>query len=383
MLLARMGHRVLLVDRAAFPSDTLSSHFVQPAGVARLRRWGLLDEVLATGCPLMRWMLFDPGDGIVLQGVPPAVDGVESGCSPRRSVLDTILVRAADRAGAEVRERFTVRELVVDGGRVVGIRGGNGPSPTVEERARIVVGADGRRSVVARGVGAASYNELPALAFAYYSYWEAAPARESEFYVRHRRAVFTAVTNGGLTQVLVSGPLADLDEFRRDVAANFLSAVDMVPAVASRVRAGRHAERFYGTADLPNYYRACAGPGWALVGDAAYHKDPVTAQGMTDAFLAVERLAAALDEILRGSVSEADALASYQRWRDRRTAEMYAITCQLAGHDEIPADLMRVYRALCDNQEQCSRMFGIMAGSVRASEFFSPDNVASILAAAA
>ncbi len=175
MLLARKGMSVLAVDRATFPSDTLSTHQVQLPGVAKLKQWGLLDRVLAAGTPATRQVRFDPGPA-VLVGEYPEVDGVDALYSPRRTILDTILVDAARNAGAEIRERFVVEGLRSDGDRIVGIRGRAKGRPSVEERARVVVGADGKHSLVARTVGAAAYNEKPSRSLAYYTYWEGVPA---------------------------------------------------------------------------------------------------------------------------------------------------------------------------------------------------------------
>src|SRR4051812_6411885 len=153
MLLARAGYRVLLVDRASFPSDTLSTHLIHAPGVAALRRWGVLGEVVASGCPAVQTSTFDFGP-MALRGTPLPVDGNSAGYAPRRTILDKILVDAAARAGAEVRERFTLDEVVIDdGGTVVGIRGHGEGGATVTERARVVIGADGRNSQVAGAVG--------------------------------------------------------------------------------------------------------------------------------------------------------------------------------------------------------------------------------------
>src|SRR5215213_10200743 len=174
MLLARQGYRVLLLDRAGFPSDTMSTHFIHQTGVAHLKRWGLLDQVVASNCPPARQMSFDVGP-FALIGLAPPADGAPYGYAPRRRVLDNILVEAAVQAGAELREHFTVKELITDGKRVTGIRGHTAGGAMVTEQARIVIGADGLRSFVARSVQAPSYNVRPALTCAYYSYWDDLP----------------------------------------------------------------------------------------------------------------------------------------------------------------------------------------------------------------
>ena len=160
MLLAHRGYRVLLVDRATFPSDTVSAHHVTLPGVARLARWGLLDAVAASGCPPIRRMTVRLGD-FTFRGTPAALDGVAEQYCVRRTVLDTILVDAAAEAGAEIREGFLVSEVVFDGDRVTGIRGRAAGGGEVVERARLVVGADGLHSLVAEAVDARTYGASP------------------------------------------------------------------------------------------------------------------------------------------------------------------------------------------------------------------------------
>lgn len=152
MLLARQGHRVLVVDRAAFPSDTLSTHLIHPPGLAALRRWGLLDRVVATGCPEITTYTFDLGP-LVISGSPAGL-GFQGSYAPRRTVLDKILVDAAVEAGAEVREKFTVEGLVTEGDAVTGIRGHGPDGAATTEYGRVVIGADGAHSMVARAVDA-------------------------------------------------------------------------------------------------------------------------------------------------------------------------------------------------------------------------------------
>ena len=185
MLLARQGHRVLLVDRATFPSDTVSTHVIHPPGVAALRRWGLLDQVVATGCPPVGRYSFDFGP-ITLAGVPGDADSPYA-YAPRRQLLDKILVDAAAAAGVEVREGFTVDEVLGSGGQVDGIRGRDAGGVSVMERARVVVGADGRNSLVAKAVRPAPYAERPPLTVGYYTYFSNLPTDTFEAYSRPGR----------------------------------------------------------------------------------------------------------------------------------------------------------------------------------------------------
>ena len=198
MLLARAGMRVVAVDRARFPSDTLSTHQVQVPGVARLRRWGILDGVLAAGTPAAETVRFDPGP-VVLRGRFPEFEGASAVYSPRRTLLDKLLVDAARAAGAEVRERFAVDEVLFDGDRVTGIRGREGGA-SVTETATLVVGADGRHSAVAKAVRAPAYHVKPALSTAYYTYWSGVELAGGEIYDRKcvKRMVGAWPTNDGL-----------------------------------------------------------------------------------------------------------------------------------------------------------------------------------------
>ena len=278
MLLARRGLDVLVVDRATFPSDTLSTHQVQLPGIARLARWGLLDRLIAAGTPATREVRFDPGVA-VLEGRFPVHEGVDALYSPRRAILDQILVDAARAAGAEVREGFAVDELLEEDGRITGVRGherGGGP---VREHAKIVIGADGRHSQVAKAVRPPAHHEHPALSVAYYTYWEGVPVAGGEVTGRPFRLTGAWPTNDGLTMTYVAAPVAEFHALRKDIEGHVLRTLDGAGDLGERVRAGRRAERLYGTADLASWVRRPYGPGWALVGDAGLAMDPSPARG--------------------------------------------------------------------------------------------------------
>ena len=365
MLLGRKGHRVLLVDRAEFPSDTLSTHYIHQPGVARLARWGLLDRVAASGCPPVRDVLFDPGP-FTLTGAPPPADGFADAYAPRRTVLDAILLEAAAEAGAEVRTGFPVDELVFEDGAVAGVRSG-----ATVERARVVVGADGRNSLVARAVEAPAYEERPGLACAYYTYWAGVAGDAVELCPREGRMVMGgASTNDGLKIVIVFWPKHEFHAVRADVERSFHEALALVPRLADRLAAGERAERFYGIGDLPFYYRRPFGPGWALVGDAGYHKDPVTAQGITDAFRDAELLAGALDAGFTGTRPLGDALAECERRRNEETRPLYELTWEFAALAPPSSEQHALFAALRDDPEQTNRFLGTVVGTVPIAEFF-------------
>jgi 2-polyprenyl-6-methoxyphenol hydroxylase-like FAD-dependent oxidoreductase len=378
MLLARKGYKVLVVDRATFPSDTVSTHLLHPPGVASLRRWGLLERLTATGCPPINTYAFDFGP-FTIAGAP-GTDDTPVAYGPRRTVLDKLLVDAAAEAGVEVREGFTVEEVLTEDGRVTGIRGHGRDGGTVTEQARVVVGADGRHSSVARAVTPEQYHERPPLLCGYYSYWSGLPMEgRFETWVRPERGFAAWPTHDDLTLVIGGWPYAELEANRDDVEGNFLAMLEMAPAFAERVRAATREERFVGTA-VPNYFRRPYGPGWALVGDAGYNKDFITAQGMHDAFRDAELCATALDEAFTGARSFEDAMADYQLTRDRQVLPMYELTCEFATLEPPPPELQQLLGAVHGNQEAMDAFARMMAGVTSPAEFFSEQNVGRILA---
>ena len=381
MLLAQRGYRVLLVDKATFPSDTMSTHLVHPPGVAALERWGVLDDVRASGCPPITRYRFDFGP-VVIEGSAQPVDGIAEAYAPRRIVLDELLVRAAGAAGAEVREGFVVEEILVEGGTVTGIRGHAKGGATVTERARVVVGADGRHSLVAKAVDAPRYNEVPPLESCYYAYWSGLPADGFEIYDRSPRGWAAMPTNDDLTLIVCGWPQAEFKANRGDIEGNQMRAFDMAPEFAERVRQARRETRFVGTRDLPNFFRRPYGPGWALVGDAGYHKDPITAFGMTDAFRDAEALAGALDDVFTGAREHDAALASYQQARDDAVLPLYELTCDLARLEPAPPDMQQLFGAVQTSQEFMDDFVSVMAATKPVPEFFGPENVERMFASA-
>ncbi|HEX8747219.1 MAG TPA: NAD(P)/FAD-dependent oxidoreductase [Pyrinomonadaceae bacterium] len=378
MLLARKGYRILLTDKSFFPSDTVSTHHVHQPGVLRLKRWGLLEEVRASNCPPLTEMSFDVGPFALIGTPSPAEDVTESFC-PRRQVLDDILVRAASAAGAEVREGFTVREVTYDERGVNGIRGVTRAGTPVTERARIVIGADGKHSIVARSVAAPVYNERPKLTCNYYSYWSNVPLKGTELYVRERRMFVADRTNDGLTMVGLVLPMSEFDGVRSDVENRFMKELELVPSLAERLRAGRREEPIRGSGDMPNFFRRPYGTGWALAGDAGYNKDSITAQGITDSFKQAELMAEAIDAGFSGRESMNEALAEYERRRNEDAFPMYDFTCQLGKLEPPAPEMLQLFEALRENRHETNRFLGITAGTVPANEFFAPENLGRII----
>jgi flavin-dependent dehydrogenase len=377
MLLAGKGHRVLVVDRASFPSDTLSTHIVHPPGVASLGRWGLLERVTATGCPPIHTYEFDFGP-FTISGAP-GTKATPVAYGPRRTVLDKLLVDAAAEAGAEVREGFTVTEVVGEGGRVTGVRGHGRGGRTVTEHARVVLGADGRHSLVARAVRPEHYHDKPPLLAGYYSYWSGLPmAGRFQTFIRPDRAFAAWPTNDDLTVVIGGWPFAELQANKNDIEGSSLKMLELAPEFAERVRAATRETRYVGTA-VPNYFRTPYGPGWALVGDAGYNKDFITGHGIHDAFRDAELCATALDEAFSGASAFATAMGRYQATRDQQVLAMYELTTQLATLQPPPPELQQLLAAAHGNQQAMDGFAQVIAGVTSPAEYFSQDNIGRIL----
>ena len=326
MLLAQAGYRVLLVDKATFPSDKLSTHYIQPSGVKCLERWGLLDAVIATNAPAIKRFAVYAGDGLLME---PPMEG--AAYCPRRYLLDKILVDAARAAGAEMREGFRVDEIIMDGECVTRIVGHGRDGASVREEARYVIGAEGHHSLVADAVNAPRYREREALTGGYYSYWSGIELPGAEIHISDRGGVLAFPTNDRLTCIAAGRARSEFHAYRANIEATFFWILDGSPVFAAKVRAGTRVERWMGTADVPNFFRKPWGPGWALVGDAGYMKDPTTGYGIADAFRDAELLAGALDDVFAGRALADEALDSYQARRDAAALPVYEITLQMAS----------------------------------------------------
>ncbi|MBZ0271915.1 FAD-dependent monooxygenase [bacterium] len=380
MLLARKGYKVLCVDSATFPSDTISSLVIHPPGVAALRRWGLLDRLTATGCPPIDTYVFDFGP-IVITGAPgEGENGIAY--APRRTVLDKLLADAATESGAEVREGFTVEEILMDGDRVTGIRGHGKGEESVVENARVVIGADGRYSLVARAVQPEQYHEKEPILAGYYAFWSGLPMNgRFETYIRDRRGFAAIPTHGDMTLVIGGWPMSEFEENRHDVEAHYLAMFNQAPEFAKRLRGASLESRIVGT-PVSGFFRKPYGRGWALVGDAAYNKDYITAQGITDAFESAELLANALDQTFTGERSYDEALGAYQNRRDNHVLPMFEFTCEIATLEPPTPQLQKLLGAVQGNQDAMDQFVEVNAGVLSPAEFFSEQNVSRIFAQA-
>lgn len=356
MLLARHGHRVLLLDRARFPSDIPHGHLVQQQGPVRLQRWGLLDRITASNCPSIESVRVDFGDSsLASDGLTG--DSVAIAYAPRRKVLDQILVEAAVAAGAELRESCLVEGFLTEGDRIVGIRARDKSGKVFSERATITVGADGRNSLLARIVDAPAYEAVPTLTCYAFSYWSGVAERGLWICNRPKSALFCFPTNDNLFAVFATAPIAEAPLMRANMESYVMATVALVPDLAEALRNGRREERFYGAADLPNFFRKPHGPGWALVGDAGHHKDPYLALGVSDALRDAEFLSDALNEGFCGRAPFDAALEAYEQRRNEAAMPLYRENLRSAQFLPPPPEFNELRAALRTDPEVRRQFF--------------------------
>ena len=352
LLLARAGHDVLVVDRARYGSDTLSTHALMRGGVLQLERWGLLDRIIAEGTPPVHRVTFDYG------GAPVIVDLDRPLYAPRRTVLDRVLVDAAREAGAEVRFGVNVTGVRTDEeGRAVGITARDADGAATELDARLTVGADGARSLVARSVGAAVTMAARHAAAVIYGHFHGVPVTGYEWSYGPRSASGVVPTNDGLVCVFV---IATPSRYLHDLRPDPEAAVDLIlrelsPQLADRIAGAHRHGPLRGFPGFPGWLRRPFGPGWALVGDAGYFKDPFTAHGISDALRDAELLVHAVDEGLTGAMPMSAALAGYERVRDDLSRPLLDATDAIASFDWRLPDLQELHSQLSAAMQEETR----------------------------
>ncbi len=375
MLLAREGHKVLMVDRMAIGTDIMSTHYVKRSGASLLNRWGLLEQLRQAGTPGISELSFNI-DETKLAGRAPGCDGVAEDFTPRRTVLDPILVQAAAEAGAEIRDQFTVSSLIFDEGRVAGIRGTGKNGIETAERAKVVVGADGIRSLVAKSVGAETIVDGGSHTCGYYAYYSGMRDKDNaaslSIRTQDRRFYITFPTNDDLDMVFLFWPAEEARSVRKDLEAAFGESLKLVPELEARVRQGKRETRITGSHLLPNFFRRAHGPGWALVGDAALHRDPITAQGITNAFTHAAILGEELSAGLKGDKPIGQALADYDRRQFEKLKPMFDYTVHLSMLQPLPVEVKQMLPLIEGNQEAIGAFIGSFLGSVPLDQVFPP-----------
>lgn len=328
MLLAQQGFRVLVVDPARRGTDTLSTHALMRGAVLQLHRWGLLDAVRASGAPPIRTTTFHYGDEVIPVPIKER-DGVEALRAPRRMVLDEILVAAAIEAGAEVVHGLSVVDVVRDAdGRVRGAKIADHARDEITVEADLVIGADGVRSRIARLVGAEIEREASYTTASIYGYWKALGLDGYHWYYDLGAAVGSIPTNQDETCVFASVSRERFEAERGDgLETLYRDALsDVSPDLARRVAESPGPGKLRAFPGKPGFLRRATGPGWALVGDAGYFRDPITAHGITDALCEAEYLSRAIAD-------GEDSLAVYQARRDERVRPLLDVTDRISAFD--------------------------------------------------
>ncbi len=381
--LARAGRQVIALDGASFPSDTLSTHLIFPGGVAEIARLGALQRVDAIGAPkLPIGSLWAPG--VTVRGCYSPVDGIDHGWCVRRPGLDNALVETARAAGAEVRERVRMTELVRDRGRVAGVRFKTREGEKGSIRAKFVIGADGRRSTVAQLVDARPSLQWRNRRIMFYAYctdshplWRTTAAQW-----RAGRELCTVFPCDGdvdgepLALVLLMPPAWRKDEFAGDAEAAWQRTIDGIPSLAERLRGSERRTKIHSSRDHPSFFRRSNGPGWALAGDAGHFKDPVTAQGIRDALRFGRLLGEAAAPVLDDATELDGALRMWERSRDKECIEMYQWSNRLGLADEVSALELEAYRELGSSAEGAQEVLDLFSRARLPSEVFTRRRVA-------
>lgn len=360
MLLARCGHRVLLVDRATMPSDTLSTHALLRTGVLQLTRWGLIDRVIAAGTPPVRDITLGFGEERIPFEVRPDY-GIDTFYAPRRHILDAMLVEAAVADGVEFRGGVRMIGLLRDDdGRVSGAEIADGAN---QERvsARMVIGADGHQSRVASLVDAVDLDSHPATNSVHYAYFDGVEASGFRFFFAPGVNAGLIPTNEGQTLVFAARPRALFGRFQSDPDGELMRLLRMAGNdLAEVVGRGERASGYRGTRGLTGHIRQAWGAGWALVGDAGYTKDPISAHGISDALRDAELCARAVDAALADPVEERVAMRRYQSRRDSLSMTMYEESRALASYRWDPSEASIRMRRISESvREECEAIVAL------------------------
>jgi 2-polyprenyl-6-methoxyphenol hydroxylase-like FAD-dependent oxidoreductase len=371
MLLAKRGRRVLLVDRATFPSDTMSTLYVHQPGVALLDRWGVLDSVVASGCPPLATLKSVVQD-VELRGPVARYGTVTANYAPRRYILDQLLIDAAVAAGAEFADATSLSEVLWEDGRAAGVRLRTKDGTETAERTGLVIGADGKRSRVAELVGAPYVVEDPSVSCVYYTGWTGMLCG-FETRVRNGSGMAVVPTNDGVTFVITYFPQESFRAIKINPTKAHLGCVRaLAPDLFEQVSAGEQAVRLQGTGDQRNFFRKANGPGWALIGDAGLHLDSITAQGITHAFIQASLLSECLGDDLGDRERVDDALARFASQTRNLLADEYKRTLEAASL-HIPDSRLEMLREISRDPVLTERYFALLAGIISIDDFLTPE----------
>jgi menaquinone-9 beta-reductase len=365
-MLARRGLSVCVVDRAQFPSETPSTHVIQPCGVRVLHELGVLNAVLAAGAVPLASLTMVIDDEVRIDATLEESDYLQSSLCVRRVTLDALLVDAAAAAGADVRTGTRVTDLIREHGRVTGVQTAAGPI-----YGRLVVGADGRHSTVASLVGAREYHVAPAGKMFAWAYFEGVRNREGRAWIGRKGAkgFLAGPTDGDLYMAAIGIDMTAQAEFHADRDAYFTAGLRAWPELAEVVADGRRVGPIRVLTNWYGYFREAAGPGWVLLGDAGHFKDPTPGQGIGDAFRQARQLAPAIADGL-GNGSLDSAMRRWWRWRDDDAYEMYWFASDMGAPGAATPLVTRFMKNLTKDPESTMALIQVLNREIRPSRLF-------------
>jgi 2-polyprenyl-6-methoxyphenol hydroxylase-like FAD-dependent oxidoreductase len=367
-LLARAGLRVCLVDRARFPSDTPSTHAIQPVGVTILRRLGVLDQLLRVTTPIERGTLAFDDVRIDVDSVTEVLGAPM--LNVRRVTLDALLIEAAATAGVDILTTTTVSGLVEEHGRVAGVGTHSGVL-----RAPLVIGADGVRSTIARLVGVTEYQRTTSGRIFLWAYFADATADTDRVWIGRigDNGYLASSTDDGLHMVAVVPPADRAAEIRADRETAHRTALAGWPELHETMTGARQVGPARMMSRLDGFFRRSAGPGWALVGDAGHFKDPSPGQGIADALRQADALARVIPQALAAGPAATDrALHDWWTWRDRDAWEMYWLAHDMGAAGPTPLLVRELQRRIADDLELTRGLMRVLNHDLPPSKLFTP-----------
>lgn len=377
MLLARLGHHVLLIDKSVFPRDINSTHFIWPRGISYLNRWGLADGIL-DAAPHYHNLEINIEE-ISLVGSVPLQDikqrfinlhgddhgAIDLYCGPRRYFLDDYLLNSAKQAGADVREGTTYLKPLMEDNTVVGIVAKRADGSLLSAKAKIVIAADGRFSKFANDVGAQYHDYRELSTFAYYGYFSGINRPELAIHKKGRFGTAIFPTLNKTQMALVYGPTANWESFKKDAESNFYKIFHYcAPDIAKLLARGSRTEKFKACGRMQAFQRVSHGPGWALIADACSFKDQVTAMGITHAFRDAELITSFIHRALSNEMNMEHALHLYQEIRAKDYASYFNLVCKTAEMSPYSNEELAHFSSIIGNQHQINKLISEFADTL-------------------
>jgi flavin-dependent dehydrogenase len=330
-ILGQNGYRVLVLDRSSFPSDTLSTHFFRAPALRAFNQIGVSGGVQSVA-PHLR-VNYNVIDGIEFPEPVDRPDDYPFYMCVRRIVLDDILIRRIKQIpNAELQEGVKVTGLIWNNNSVSGVKWEKADKKG-EFKAKVIVGADGVNSIMAKEVNAEAEYQEPVTRAMYYAYYKGITSKEgpaAEFHYNGNTLVYCFPCDSDLTLIAASIPIAQFASFKRNVEEEFNGIVNSMEALSERFNKAEREGPIRGSGSIPGYLRIPYGNGWALVGDAGMVMDPWSGQGIDQATTHSVLLADSLDNYFSGKNDWVSAMAAYHKARNEFSLKTFQRTCKFS-----------------------------------------------------